>query len=657
MLSRMHYHDPSPILDRSIEIFSSRLSKLLLNLARNSTAPVNGECFNDAVGLLLNIGQGKDVRGNLSLMYDMCSPFSSEQSKRRFDELFPEKLKLSSYGMTLSHNGGYHSFAKLLASWRGYETLQRCLDTLFMYSDGFTEAKYGKDVFSILCHLAKSGVSDWDSSQFRKTACWITRYREDVSIKDIYGRIFYLLRKDRVRNYYSNNIRIITDEPHLFTTRDRAADFFEEYLRVYNQAIRNKDELNFELAMAYKSFGSMQWYKYGDSKKPNTYFHKAFEYFELVGQSFLDEPHKLKNFNFNPTQYDISYVDAFLTPQSMEMFVDQYTNEAETTCNHRTEPFMNFIMDNQEYLSVYEEQIAGNLFVRFIFDYYALIYSGNERAVNDALYRYHTFIANLSSLLKTERTEEVFLTLMGLNAAAAANPMLQPGSMTTNLPDSIIVLAVTEKSMDDMDWAYWEIFAEYVHNLARIGKDTNALYLIGQIKDKVASMNLYVSAATVVQEEGPVEQIFGYLDTLFIRKDKLGIPGGNLFYLLGAIGSRPMINIATEEIREIPDNQKSRSVQNLVRGVSRNSYYFISRDLIPEYFSTSSWTGINNEILYNELRERDIRKKPEEETLSDHKWFENESIRKSWLKFNDNFSSFGWKDQAINRMGYTLYSE
>jgi hypothetical protein len=132
-----------------------------------------------------------------------------------------------------------------------------------------------------------------------------------------------------------------------------------------------------------------------------------------------------------------------------------------------------------------------------------------------------------------------------------------------------------------------------------------SLKLIRLMKNYELRRNLLLNICYTLQNEGPIENTFVYLDELFKVLNTETDAGSDFFRILGKIGGKNINEIAQSQLRKTPEHLKPQALQNLIKGIAERGNYYEALQYLPDYISSSKELSLYNEILKAEIIKRE----------------------------------------------------
>ena len=131
---------------------------------------------------------------------------------------------------------------------------------------------------------------------------------------------------------------------------------------------------------------------------------------------------------------------------------------------------------------------------------------------------------------------------------------------------------------------------------------TDSYKILKALRDPWDRRNCMIDICYSLQETGPIENTFVYLDSLYSEIEKKPKFGTKLFRVLGMIGSQSLYDIAMDTYKDFDDKVKPRALSNFIRGVSSSGLYHRAFTYIPKYASRENELELYNEILHSEVQ-------------------------------------------------------
>ncbi len=589
-----------------------KIHELLLNNPVDSVK-IDVEEFNSSIQLLLALAP----QTKFDFYINKLSPLENNiESKKRFNTLYEnmENNETDEWNKPASL-GGYQLLTCLYATQplaADNSKFLNCLDSLYKYNPTYSKYVF-QNFYEIIATLNKyknfpfAGCEDMIQNYVAKYNLDYQKTIEEIAGINFYKHIEYWQAKENISflNYYERFF--CTSEQ-----RNKIWGFYEKSLdEYYSKGLKIKytngksqqtttinakftnDEFNYNMAMYYKMRGCYVQEMENNSSRAHTYFYKAFEYFDVISKEFLDT-----RINYN-TYENLSRRFVFLYPKmlnsnailtiqhkdnsfSMTNTMDPYSfNPADS----KSLEFFN-IISSKNFYKYYNNKEGILLLNKFL--NYSLINNKQKKT------EYYKCLSVLDILLQTVpdlKTEKETNKVLLANKAFDENDTLE-----------------AKKIISKLDFKTEDLrgYNKLAQNLAKNNYLKESFQVINSITDIERKRNLLVEIAYALQEKGPVENSFLYLDSLFKNNDLDGKPqfDNKLIKVLGMIGSKPMFELAVELTKDISEDKKPEALTNLIEGITYNGYYYKALTYIPDYMSTENEFHLHNIILQAEARAR-----------------------------------------------------
>ncbi|MBC7861731.1 MAG: hypothetical protein IAF38_02080, partial [Bacteroidia bacterium] len=163
-------------------------------------------------------------------------------------------------------------------------------------------------------------------------------------------------------------------------------------------------------------------------------------------------------------------------------------------------------------------------------------------------------------------------------------------------------------SNDERSESYKMLFKSLAINFALASNFPETFKLIKGLKEGYFRRNLLIDIVGELQEKEKEENCFMFLDSLYKEIDFKPKYGLKLIRLNARFGTQSMFDISLKLIKDAPDKKKPRALQNFIRGVAMNGYYYKAFNYVPDYVSSSNELELYTEILKVEAHNISVNK-------------------------------------------------
>lgn len=642
------------LIDRNSLILNTQLVDVLTQPVDDSKVDVTQ--FDNSLQLLLAIAPKTDFK----YFIQKLSPWEMEdEAKQRFEEFYGHDITYSrGDGQDKKYNStGYQILACLYATDTvsnedNTNKISSCID-MAMSNDPEYKKNDFSSFFDIICTLnrynnySENNISTLLNAYSKSSATGIL----DIMNKTIANTFIVHIPYEKITerftqlNYFSK----------YFCSFGQRADVWNNYLTmlidikqsgkvnsywlVSTESQHNiinrtetefsEDEFNFNLALYYKKYGTYyaEIVKYKrqtnqNIKLANENFKRAFEYYDLLSDEFKNTFCEVGTFNHLIGESKIlkkSFV--FLYPKVINEYIKRtfYTTSVNTETNYygfmaeqsQSTAFFNYIKNNN--LTKYYESEDG---LKMLENFSYAIFENNFKK-DSLFYTIADFIRHKDSTCSTpmECMHFEFFSLALINRDFENNDTAKAFKKYSkyyklNTIKKFVKNGFLNDTYDAFNTAgnHEMLLRSIAKHLAINNHLEESFEIINALKGPV-KRNLLIEIAYTLQEKGPVENSFIYLDSLFKNNDIDGKPkfGMNLLTILGMVGSQDAFDLSMKLIKDMPELFKPKAMSNFIKGVAYNStngYYYKAVGYIPPTVSTNKELQLYNEILQTEIAKR-----------------------------------------------------
>lgn len=616
-------HEPNPLVYDMRRKHLKNVRQIMHHIIEKKILFSNIHQFNYGIELLLGLSQNTDEALYLA---SKISPFD-EGTEAAFTFFYPKEKTYTAPATfaTFTHNGGYQFMAYVYSSLKDTINTLKCIDSVVKYNTGYKNY-YGENFCTVLEYAFISGgftpgfISEALLKKYEQVSgesklniigqiiannTNVVSPLQYFSNKGGANLITYLIPdyyKDMIFDYYLKLINT-QNAGKSGVSYQILSDENGNPVKVKNSGkasgILTQDELNFKLAMYYKKFALYESIKSKNrSTKIKTYLYKAFEMYSKVSDEYLNndfisasDPNAVL---FGQTPEPIKNSVLFLYPKVIDERSHSYNLIGYSF------PFMDFLIENPQYHKLCLSKEVLDAFNKFMYSYLETHWNVPIIERDSLNYNYISFIKLTSESLSgyLDKNTKTLYDLIATIELFKKNDLLGAMKAYKALDFSVLLSPDFQKNQfqerANVHNALLKLLAEYLainNNLDESFKVAKALV------DKKNLRSTYMDIAYNLQEKGPIENTFIYLDSLYASIDQDQKMGMKLFRVLGMIGGGDIYQLATFQMKDIPEPLKPRALQNFIRGISYSGQYYKALTNFPEYISSSAEMDLWGEIM------------------------------------------------------------
>ena len=574
-------------------------------------------------------------------MTTSISPFEGKPEViEKFERYFPAQAKLNvGFRQTVSHNGGYEKLAYLYAAQGNVSNTLRCLDSLNTYNEQYDQnwnnstniaayfLMYGHTKSFLEFIAVYSKRLNIPKHSFLKEMCNVAGIQE-------YRRIVKSIKHGN----YNLNLELFDF--------NQVNELFGFYKSILVDDAKDKDELNFGLALLYKQQGVVCDKLLRDSGHPydtgliDSLFTVAFNLYSKVSNGFLNgnieifitpwlggKENRVVNRNYlfiYPDHFIIG--EAFTNPGFFRFYGDA---------------FFRFLLQRDVFHNLYHTEGDYRLIAGWINSYFELYNDLYGRvALNYTELKQNTFLS-VDSLFQisgyTNTLDDAWINLY------LANEYFEKGD-TTKAFSRVKRLKFLEfnRVSGAEDGPFHNVQMKVANQLAVHGKRKEAIWLASQFKVSKNRMMAYSKLASFTKLKGLDTESEIYLDSARsaqnqIKYFRINTGNSGIDYRTGMIeiltlqddhNSTQEARIQISAISEAFGNMgKLNAVIAMVRTQARMNHYYDARLSIPELANAEDKLKCINEILYVEVLKRS--------GTTETAWATFDKVFLGWVNFTD----------------------
>jgi hypothetical protein len=413
-----------------------------------------------------------------------------------------------------------------------------------------------------------------------------------------------------------------------------------------NALFNAKDNVYYS-ALYNKRLGFYYHEVFKDAKKGDEHFAKAFQLYASLPEDYKDGIYALGQYNKAVTGQPVAKSFMFMYPTLINEWEEVANQNGGTTAKwdayklwENSPAFLNFIRRGK--YSEYYSSVKGiDLLKHFC---YQCIDPENK---NDSLsYLCTQMVSQIYPKYFAAQSLDFtpdFIRLVAINRAFAAGKVDNStfGAYAGIDFRKLIARGFLEpgKAGEQESFNHKLLFASLAKHLALSNKLDESFVLINALNAPSDRRNLLIDIAYDLQSQGPVENSWVYLDSVFKDNDIDKKPefGMKLIKVLAMTGSNPGFNLATVLMKDVSELIKPYALRNYIAGIAFNKYYYHALKSIPEYISSNKELQLYNVILNREILDR--RNGDDERALE---------MRKGWRAQDDNEGEGGLDHEGLS---------
>lgn len=604
-----------PYFERYLPILSETIDRKLKWKNDSVTNIIN---FNQSIELLINFSNDQSF---ISSIKKRISPFENSTANNLFNKIYPSSKKWNAdYNDFLLHNGGYQMLAYFYVSEGNIHLIKNCVDSLLKYNENYQNYSNENfyDIIRLMIKFGKFPNEDCEIllKNFEKVKK-ISRLKVLENFMNKFTYDYSYSAKLRSNAYF--NFIVLSNN-----NVEQQNKLWEYYLEHLKRENKNIDDLNFKLAIYYKKRGYNYFNTAKDRHKADSCFNIAFSYYSLLPEKYVKGDFVV-GYEGTERSKQIKRSVLFLYPAIID---DEEYYEPLDFMGEREMVFFDYIIKNNciKYFKTKEDYEALKKFSFFyyydfkttssyrmnidysFFDFLKLISKANPMAkeILDTNFLnlvdvVRSFDKNNSSKglgIYKEKILPYFNSIFTSDIQKEAYPI---GQVYSYLMESLAVELATCEN-DSLNKAALTNQGENSSIHLEFGSCTKqAQTILNKLKAQYVKRNSLIKISNKLQQKGPIENTFVYLDSLFKFIDTKPKFGFMLFEVLGKIGSQSIYELAGNMIRDIDDKVKFFALKSFIRGVAYTGFYYKAWYYIPGYIASTNELELYNTILKTEI--------------------------------------------------------
>jgi hypothetical protein len=547
------------------------------------------------------------------------SPFSNDLPVRqKFERTFPSKAKLNvGFAQTVSHGGGYEKLACLYAAQGDVQHALRCLDSLNKYNDYYDQNWNNSTNIGgyFLMYGHTGSFRDFIRSYSKSIGIPCHAYLKTLvnlaGIKELRRTAKFIQHGN-----YNENLALFNF--------DLVKELFSIYQSTLEEDIKDKNELNFNLALLYKQEGVVFDKLSGESdiawnrKACDTLFSIATDYYSRLPADFLKSKVEIyqapclgeKEKILMRRSNIFLYPDHFRSGESFSF---------EGGFRYYGESFFNYLLRHDLFRKYYHDQEDYTLLITWVDSYFEMydILTGtgfwNRTALNYPLLSQTTLLSLDSILVLSEYSDALDNAWINLKLA---KDYFESGdtSRAFEMVNRLKFLAFRKAHVTE-DAPFHNMQLNIAAHLAIYGKREEAMGIVERFSNTKNKLIGYSKLATFTSMRGLDSESNIYRDSAINElkrvkffRDNYGNFGFDyrtgLVELLTLQDDGLSRKQARELISAMEFDSKLNGVLAMIRTLARMDKYFEARASVPGLANPQDRLRCINAILYNEVLKR-----------------------------------------------------
>ena len=572
----------------------------------------NTEELNISINLLLTFSEQEP--GKINSILQRISPFL-ESGSTNFNTIYPkeEKVKVD-FNNSLSHKGGYQILSYLHAAAGDFASLNRCLDSIVKYNPNYKNY-FNEGIHDIISYLMK--YQDFPS---QKTDVVIKKYLDysSFSKEKLYQGLLIPYTNTRLplqlfvgENFFFGDAYYFSLAKFL-NPAEKVDNVWASYLPlIENKRSQISSEIKINLALYYKQRGIYASIMKKSKPEAEKYFDMAFKIYQEIPSGALVNDYIFYNQDGqkNVRADKITNSVAFLYPNIITDNGFRALRFEEDFMNAEF-PFFDYIL-SRKLLNLYKTEDQLKALEKFIYQYlFTFKYFQNsnifsKRPILDFAANYNYFYEIVNIINKNSNSNKIinkyFIDLILINKAFEEKDTSTAFKLFKTLDINEVLDAGFQKEEQPRDVVNQELLKRLAKNLALNNRMEDSFKFLKALKDPWENRNGMINICYSLQETGPVENTFVYLDSLFREVEKKPKFGMKLFRVMGMVGSQAGYEITMNLFKDVEDLLKPRAINNFIRGIAHEMLYYKAYTYFPEYLSRVNELELYNEIIHAEV--------------------------------------------------------
>jgi hypothetical protein len=604
-----------PMIDRGL-VYLEKYIALVLKKPRS----IYTENLNTAIELLLELSDMSPEK--TADLLQQLSPFT-DSGKENFRLLYPkDELMKVDYEHSMTYRGGYQYLSYLYAAVGNYTRLSNCLDSLIKYDPNYKN-NYNQGFQNIMqCllkyrNLPEEGWEDYFSKYLAYSGNNEVNFMQDICYQAYDNSFFSYELNPRFNN------GAVTNMIQHYVPQAKYEMAWQRYYALLQKL--PEDERLINVAIYFKKRGIHSARIMHDTVNANRYFDEAFEAYKKIPEELRHKDYAFYNRlrERNRSAEVISNMVAFYYPVPVNEYgwspLQLWNNGNSSSMEY---PFLKYTLDHAPGGELRDPDL-GKAFEKFIYNY-CVVFKFNDYSPSDLPFDYAS-IYGLIEVINSgpHKVNKSFVDLLTINEAFENGDTATAFRLYGELDRSKVLDESFQKMEDPGDQVNKKLLKLMAAHLALNGRLKESFVYLKALKDPWQRRNSIIDICYDLQSQGPVENTFIYLDSIYKEISKKPKFGMKLFRVLGMVGSQPIYNVGMNLFKDIDDKLKPRAINNFIHGIANDGFYYEAYTKIPEYVSRVNEMELYNEILHAEVL-RKIKEMPKEDAM-----------QKMWLLYEE----------------------
>lgn len=599
--------------DRNVALLGNVILQIFT--APSIDKDIDMKALNIGIESALNL---KSLQPNqIESVINSISPFGkSGKSAQKFEKIFPPKDKLNAgVAQTVSHNGGYEKLAYLYAALGDVYHVLRCLDSLNKYNENYDQN--WNNSINIAGYFLMYGHTPafLDFVGTYSKSIGIPKYTFIKTMANVAG-LPELRRTVKFIQHgnYNENLALFD--------YDLVRELFRLYKELIESEIKDKNELNYNLALLYKHQGVVSDKIFRDSGRINQNLIDSL--FSIANQYYSKLPA-----NFLNLMVEVSAIPAlgekekivlkrshiFLYPDHFKL-CESFTYQGDF--RYYGDAFFHYLVNNDLFTRYYHDLDDYRLLITWVSSYFELygILPGTgkwNRAAMNYAQQTHATLASVDSVLLSSHYSDVLDD--GWINLKLAKDYFESGD-TVSAFDRVkrLKFLTYVKPYLTEDMPFHNMQLTVAKQLSIHHKRNEAMGLIEKFLNTKNKALGYSKLATFTKMNGLSDESKIYFDSALVALKRVRFFRGNqrffglgfdyrtgLVEILSLLDDRSSRKQARELISAMEAQAKLNGVLARVRTQARMGQYFDARSSIPELADPEDRLRCIIAILYVEV--------------------------------------------------------
>ena len=580
----------------------------------------------------------------IKTLTSFISPFeNNSKSRKKFDNLFPKDALLNvGFAKTVSHNGGYQKLAYLFAAQGDVPNVLRCLDSLNFYNINYDQnwnnstniggyfLMYGHDHSFQEFVKAYSKKLGLQSHTFVKTISYM------AGIQQLQRGLKFIRHGN-----YNENLALFD--------YDLIKDLFRIYKSSIEDDIKDKNELNFNLAILYKQEGVVydkisRERTYGYNRKYiDSLFSIANDYYSRLPKAFLEEKTEV---SIQPSVNGSILEKRVMKRRHIFLYPDQFKECESFTYagdyRYFGDAYFKYMIKHDLFARYYHDQSDYQLLITWVNSYFELynILSGtgywNREGLNYTLLSHDTFLALDSIIVNSgysDLLDDAWIKLKLANDYFESGDSLMAFEKLKKLK-----FLIFNKPYREEDIPFHNMQIIIASQLAINGKRNEAMEIVEQfssIKNRILG---YSKLATFCKFNGFESESEIYLDSALTSLNRVKFFRYNrgdlrfdyrtgLVEILTLKDNGTSKRLARKLVSSMEFESKLNGLITNVRTLAEMGHYYEARSSVPSLANPEDRLRCITAVLYTEVLRRS--------DDSENEWSKFDTNLLGWLNYTE----------------------